>query len=241
MRNVSSRKKNISTIIILVIVLLVPGFLYVMLNRMGTNSYVKLPVFGEKVLSGKMKRVMGREVPDTIYHQVPTLVLQSSDGDSTVFMGLDSTISIVHLFYTKDEGLSVALAQNLRPVVERFDHNRTVKFYSISVDPMDSATELASFAKRFNKGLEKQWQFLGSAQADVLGFSRKHLLLDAMRDSGDSTRFIISSNYVLIDSQHRIRGFYDINLNTEVDRLKDEIKVQLVEEIRNNPLKVEKK
>jgi len=89
--------------------------------------------------------------------------------------------------------------------------------------------------------LEGSWQFLGDPAVDMLDFSRKHLLMDAMRDTGDSTRFVISPNYALIDSRHRIRGFYDINLKTEMDRLKDEIKVQVVEELRNNPLKIEKK
>jgi protein SCO1/2 len=45
----------------------------------------------------------------------------------------------------------------------------------------------------------------------------------------------------LLDSEKRIRGFYDISLRSELDRLEDEIKVQLVEEVRNNPLKVERK
>jgi len=39
-----NRKKNISTVIILAIVLLVPGFLYIGLNKMGSNEYVKLPI-----------------------------------------------------------------------------------------------------------------------------------------------------------------------------------------------------
>ncbi len=236
----SSRKKNISTILILVIVLLVPGFLYVTLNRIGTNSYVMLPVLGEKVVSGKMKRVMGREVPDTLYHQVPAVSLWNDKGDSILFMG-DSSISVVHLFYIRDEGLSRALLQSLRSVVERFQHNQNVRFYSLSVDPADSPEELASFAKRFNTGMEENWQFLVNPTVDLLDFSRRYLLMDAMREAGDSTRFVISPSYALIDSRHRIRGFYDINLKTEVDRLKDEIKVQVVEELRNNPLKIEKK
>lgn len=239
--NVGSRKKNISTVIILVIVLLVPGFLYVALNRVGTNSYVMLPIYGERALSGKINKRMGRDVPDTVFHQVPVLSLANTQGDSVQFLGIDSVISVVHLFYTKDEGLSVALAQNLRSVVKRFHHNSKVKFYSISVDPDDSSEELANFAKRFNDGLTENWQFVSSSTADVSRFCKEHLLIDAMSDPTDSARFIISPNYVLIDSKHRIRGFYDINLKTEVDRLEDEIKVQLVEEIRNNPLKIEQK
>jgi len=239
--NVSSRKKNISTVIILVIVLLVPGFLYVALNRMGTNAYIMLPIYGEKVLSGKINKKMGREIPDTISHQIPMLSLINSQGDSVAFMGTDSVISIVHLFYTEDDGLSVALAQNLQGVVQRFKNNHKVKFYSISVDPKDSSSQLASFAKRFNQGGVENWAFVSNPSVDILDFCREQLLIDAMPDPVDSTRFIISPNYVLVDSKHRIRGFYDINLKTEVDRLQDEIKVQLVEEIRNNPLKIEQK
>ena len=57
----------------------------------------------------------------------------------------------------------------------------------------------------------------------------------------DSSKFIISNNYMLIDTKNRIRGFYDINLKSNLDKLEDEIKVQLVEEIRDNPVKIEKK
>lgn len=227
--------------IILVIVLLVPGFLYVLLNRVGTNSYIKLPVYGEKVLSGKMNRNMGREIPDTIFHQVPAIHLINHRGDSTIFPGQDSAIGIVHLFYTTDSTLSVGLAQNLRPVVERFRMNGRVKFYALSVDPNDSAAELAAFGGRFNKGMDKYWEFVANSELDLLDYSRNQLLIDAIRDPNDSLRFIISNNYILIDSKRRIRGFYDINLKSNLDRLEDEIKVQLVEEIRNNPLKIEKK
>ena len=65
MNNIS-KKRNVSTIIILAIVLLVPGFLYIALNKIGSNQYLKLPIYGEKVLSGKMNRIMGREIPDTL-------------------------------------------------------------------------------------------------------------------------------------------------------------------------------
>jgi protein SCO1/2 len=67
------------------------------------------------------------------------------------------------------------------------------------------------------------------------------MLIEAMPVEGDSTKFIISNQFVLLDSEKRIRGFYDISLRSELDRLEDEIKVQLVEEVRNNPLKVERK
>lgn len=237
----SSRKKNISTVIILVIVLLVPGFLYIMMNKLGSNEYVKLPVYGEKSLSGKMNRKMGRSIPDTTFHQLDILKLINDRGDSVQFLGQDSLVYVVHLFYTKDDALSHAMAMHLRPVVERFKNNSKVKFYSLSVDPLDIPADLSSFAKQYNKGLEANWNFVSRPSIDILQYAQEKMLLNAIRDPQDSSRYLISNNYILIDSKRRIRGFYDINLKPEMDRLQDEIKVQLVEEIRNNPLKINQK
>lgn len=236
----SNRRKNISTIIILAIVLLVPGFLYVALNRVGTNAYVKLPIYGEKTLSGKMVRKMGREKPDTIYHQVKPLILQDIDGKPVDFLGADSTISVVHMFYAADSGLSVAMLQSLAPVVERFVKNDKVQFYSISIDPKDDIAALKAKTKNVRKGLEHNWNILHST-GDFSDYARSQLLSDAVRDNLDSTRYIMSPQYLLLDSKRRIRGFYDVSMKKEVDRLKDEIKVQLVEEARDNPSKIEKK
>lgn len=241
MKNVSSRKRNISTIIILVIVLLVPGFLYVLLNRVGTNSYVKLPIYGEKVLSGEMKRNMGRERPDTIYHQVKPISLLNEKGDSIAFLGQDTAISVLHLFYSGDSTVSAALAINMQRLVERFRANGKVRFYSVSVDPQDQLADLQRFAAQYNGGLSHHWDFASNSEIDLLAYSRDELLIDALRDPADSSKFIISNNYMLIDTKNRIRGFYDINLQSNLDKLEDEIKVQLVEEIRDNPVKIEKK
>lgn len=241
MKNVSSRKRNFSTLIILVIVLLVPGFLYVLLNRVGTNSYVKLPIYGEKVLSGEMKRNMGRETPDTTYHQVTPISVLNEKGDSISFLGQDTAISVVHLFYSGDSTVSAALAINIRPVVECFRANGKVRFYSLSVDPQDQEEDLLRFAAKYNGGLSQHWDFVANSEADLLTYSREELLVDALRDPADSNKFIIANNYILIDTKKRIRGFYDINLKSNLDKLEDEIKVQLVEEIRDNPVKIEKK
>lgn len=236
----TNRRKNISTILILAIVLLVPGFLYIALNKVGSNTYLKLPVYGEKQLSGKMLRKMGREIPDTIFHQIDPIILKDLKDEPIQFLGSDSVLSVAHLFYGSDQGLSTAMLQNFRIVAERFKANHKVKFYSISVDSTDKAVELQKTTQRFVSGLESNWQILHS-DSSILTYAQKELLSDALKDPSEAGKYAISNHYILIDSQRRIRGFYDINLKSEIGRLEDEIKVQLVEEARNNPLKVEKK
>ena len=236
----SNKKKNISTIIILAIVLLVPGFLYIALNKIGSNEYLKLPIYGEKVLSGKMNRKMGREIADTTYHTVKPLALVTKEGEEVTIFNQDSIISIVHVFYAKDDGLSNTLLFDLKKVAERFDHNGKVQFYSISIDTTERDETLKAIDHKYVGRLSKNWSILG-AHDGILPYVRENFLIDAFQQPNDSSTYVFGNNYILIDTKNRIRGFYDINLKTDVARLEDEIKVQIVEEIRNNPFKIEKK
>ncbi|MFZ4862052.1 SCO family protein [Sphingobacterium sp. Mn56C] len=214
--------------------------MYIVLNKVGSNAYLKLPVYGEKVLSGKMNRKMGREIPDTIFHQVKPIALFDGNGNDVGFLKSDSIISVVHLMYANDTGLSTVLFQKLKPIVDRFVNNNKVRFYSISVDTTDTAAKLKQLEQQYVKDSGKHWFVVGS-KADILPFVKDQLLIDAFPDPTEAGKFRISNNYLLIDTEGRIRGFYDINLKTEPERLQDEIKVQLVEEARNNPFKIEQK
>lgn len=236
----TNKKKNISTVIILAIVLLVPGFLYIALNKIGSNEYLKLPIYGEKVLSGKMNRKMGREIPDTTFHTVQSLDLWNKEGEKVTLFDRDSIINVVHVFYANDKGLSNTLLFDLKKVAARFDHNPKVQFHSISIDTSDNKDVLKVIDKKYNDGLSENWNVLGS-ESNILNYVRTNFLIDAFQDPNDPSKYIFGNSYILIDAQHRIRGFYDINLKTDLGRLEDEIKVQIVEDIRNNPFKIEKK
>ncbi|EEI91692.1 hypothetical protein HMPREF0765_2735 [Sphingobacterium spiritivorum ATCC 33300] len=238
----TSRKKGISTLIILAMVLLVPGFLYILVNRMGaSNEYVKLPIYGEKQLAGTVSRKMGREIKDTLYHQVPVIQFTDMYGKQISFIDNDTTVSVVHLFYTKDKSFSRTMINRLNKVATNLKRNHKVRFYSISADPASDTPEVLQAYTKGYRPDEKRWFFLTNPSVDILQFAREQLLLDAMKDPQDSSKIIIGSSYLLLDSHRRIRGFYDLNLNTELERLEDEVKLQLVEEYRNTPMKVQKK
>jgi protein SCO1/2 len=236
--NNNSKKRNISTLIILAIVLLVPGFLYITLNKIGSNQYLKLPVYGEKVLSGKMNRKMGREIPDTVYHQIKPIKLFNANGEEVDFLKHDTIITVVHLFVAQDSGLSRTLLTNLKPVVERFKNVHKIKFYSISLNSHNSNNDLARIQQMYAKDYLPTWLIV-KPNEQISDYVQQNFMIDAHINPDSSYSF--SNNYLLIDTDRRIRGFYDINQNKEMERLEDEIKVQLVEEARNNPLKIEKK
>lgn len=230
-------RRNNSRIFILALILLVPGFLYIALNRFGSNEYVSLPVFGEKKLSGEMNRKMGREIPDTIFHTLDEIRFHNQDGAPVTIMNKDTVMRVVHLFYTRDQSFSRLMADNMHKLAVRFQQMPTVRLYSLSVDPADSSSQLTEFVKPYPDFSRLNWSLLSQPSRDIFAFANNELLIDGMVDPADSSRFLLGNQIVLIDSKQRIRGFYNISLKGVMDRLEDEIRLQLVEEIRENRIK----
>ncbi len=241
MNNNTGQKKGIKTILILAVILLLPGFLYFVLNKSGSNTYASLPIFGKKEVPGTTHRKWGRNIVDTIYHTVPSVDFVNYDGKKVHLLDNDTTLSVVHLMYSRDASLSRTMIKRLDQIANRFIQNKKVKLYSISVDTTyDTPAVLAKYAKVY-KPWTKSWFFVTKPSVDIFKFAKESLLQDAMANPEGSKPFIIGSNYLLLDTKGRIRGIYDINVKTDVDRLEDEIKLLLVEEIRNHPATIEQK
>ncbi|MNT90344.1 hypothetical protein D3C72_2312290 [compost metagenome] len=59
--------------------------------------------------------------------------------------------------------------------------------------------------------------------------------MDAHKENvGAERKFVYSNMFVLLDYQHRIRGYYEATSDEDMSKLDDEIKVLIIEELRNN-------
>lgn len=251
-----SEEKNstrIFKILILAAILILPGFLYYLLEKEGKNSYKPLPVFGEKSLTGTFTSKMGEKVPDTAYHLVPISVLTNQSGEAVEFPMQDTSISVVNFFYTRCESFCQHMNDEMDRVATRFINNPKVRFYTLTVDTLyDTPAVLAAYSGAYQPS-GKKWEWLtngaavggsvtvggesglpGGGSGDVLAIARNGYLVDALQDTTREAAFIHSSSLILVDSRRRIRGYYDVNHKKEVDRLIDEIKLLLVEEVRLN-------
>lgn len=236
-----SFSSKIKSILILVTILALPGFLYILLEEKGVNNYKALPIYGEKTLSGTFTSRMGKEIPDTTYHLVDSFSLLNQANELIHYPLSDSTISIVHFFYTGCESFCDNMYVEMSRVANKVINQKTIRLLSISVDTLrDTPEVLKEFSQPYGIDTLK-WDFLGKGPSDVFQIAKEEFLLDAVQDPSDSTKFIHSSSLVLVDSRRRIRGYYDTNQKKEVDRLIDEIKVLLIEESRlkipKNPLR----
>ena len=225
----------IKKILILVTILAVPGFLYYLLQEKGKNRYKPLAIYGPKKVATTFHSVRGEKIPDTIYHVLPDFKLVNQDANTVNWENYKGKIVLVNLFYTKGENYAVTFANRaMRGFAKTYERNTMVHFIGITIDPINDQPDVLSlYAKEQLQHLPK-WDLLTGDTTQVQAFIKMGLLLDAIQTiENGRPRFTFSNMFVLLDSKHRIRGYYEATNQEALSKLDDEIKVLIAEELRN--------
>jgi protein SCO1/2 len=222
----------VKKIIILVLILALPGFLYYLLTAEGKNRYKPLSIFGPKVLAKTSHKVKGKDIPDTIYHHLPDFKLYDQNGNGVTAKSFDNKIFVASFFYTHCPSVCNTINKNVNALLADYTKNTMVCFASITVDPQrDSVAVLKKYAQKYNPPGVK-WLFLTGDSAMIYPLARKGFLVNAFKAGNDD--FIYSDKLILIDKEKRIRGYYSGTSNDDITRLDNEIKVLIAEELRKN-------
>lgn len=222
-------------ILILVTILAVPGFLYYLLQEKGKNRYRPLAIYGEKVVAKTFHSVRGKQIPDTIYHQIDDFILINQGGKPVNWETYKGKIVLLNLFYTTGKTFGVDYANKaMSGFASLYEKNKMMQFISLSIDPVNDSPEiLAGYAKRLQANSLK-WDFLTGDSTSVNLLIKNGLLLDALKTTKNGEpNFTYSNMFVLIDTQHKIRGYYEATSQEALSKLDDEIKVLIAEELRN--------
>lgn len=228
-----SKKFQLKKILILVTLLVVPGFLYYLLQYKAKNRYLPLAFFGPKKVAQTYHMRRGEKIPDTIYHQISDFKLSDQNGDTIAYKGGTNTISVFNFFYTRCASCDQN-NQRLERLVRQYEDNKMLHFYSITVDPAsDSPQVLRQYAASYHTP-PKKWLFLTGNKEEIYKLAGTDFLIDVMPDPERPGNILHNPVFILVDSHKRIRGYYDPASREEMDKLTDEIKVLIAEELRNS-------
>ncbi|MDF3077337.1 MAG: redoxin protein [Sphingobacteriaceae bacterium] len=224
---------SVKKILILATILVLPGFLYYLLKEKGKNRYRPLQIYGAKKATGTFHTYRGKQIPDTIYHLVDSFKLVNQLGNTVAFPADTQKITIVNFFFTRCPTFCQNMNGEMARVVDEYQKNRLLKFLSISVDPdYDTPDVLRKYSEQYYPAPGK-WDFLTGDKATIYRLSRQSFLVDALKDTAQQNNIIHSPMLILVDPQRRIRGFYDSGRKDQVDKLIDEVKVLIAEELRH--------
>ncbi|HEY9197481.1 MAG TPA: SCO family protein [Mucilaginibacter sp.] len=215
---------------ILVLILAVPGFLYYLLTAKGKNRYKPLAFFGPKEVEKTSHKFHGKVIPDTNYYRLPPFKLTDQDGKPFTQANLEGKIFVAGFFYTHCPTVCNTINKNVSYLVGTYWKNKMVYFLSITVDPeRDTPDVLKNYLQSF-KPESNRWMFLSGDTSSVYNLARRGFLVDAVQTGKND--FIYSDKLILVDQDKHIRGYYSGANTTEVNRLNDEIKVLIAEELR---------
>ncbi len=116
------------------------------------------------------------------------------------------------------------MTENLKTVEEQFLDDENVVFLSFSVTPWIDKPSILKAYKERKEIKNKNWHFLTGDKATIYDLARKSYF--AEEDIGftkDSTEFLHTEHFILVDQNKRIRGIYNGTLLLEMKQLADDI------------------
>jgi protein SCO1 len=172
-------------------------------------------------LQSKFKRlpVYGKE-----NHRIQSFVLTSQNGSQTSLENLGNKIMVADFFFTHCPSVCLKMSTSLKRVQDEFKRDSTIHLLSFTVDPeRDSVAQLSNYARQFGVNTN-QWSLLTGDKKNLYQLARNSFMVVATDGDGGPNDFIHSEKLVLVDKQHRIRGYYDGTNDAEVNKLMNDIK-----------------
>jgi protein SCO1/2 len=121
----------------------------------------------------------------------------------------------------------------MQRIQQAFKAETNFKILSFTVNPeVDTVEQLKRYAQE-HQAIAGKWHFLTGEKTKLYEAARKYFFLlkkSEVENQGDvGSDFIHTNNFVLIDREQRIRGYYDGTNPKEVDKLIRDAKLILQE------------
>jgi len=159
------------------------------------------------------------------YHKVADFSLVNQNGETITQEDYRDKIYVADFFFTTCLTICPIMTKNMGEVQEAIKDDPNIMLLSHSVTPqIDTVAQLKRYA--LEKGvIDSKWNLVTGNKKQIYELARKSYL--AVKNDGDGGPFdmIHTENFILVDKEKRIRGFYDGTDREEIDRLLGDIKI----------------
>jgi len=183
---------------------------------------ITLPIYSPNMVSTELVDQSIQYVKK--YHKISDFSLLNQNGETISEQFYDNKIYVVDFFFTTCPTICPIMTDNMIYIQEQ-TINQDILLASFSVTPkIDSVAQLKKYA--IEKGVnDKKWNLLTGDKKEIYELARKSYLVAKNDGDGGKYDMIHTENFVLIDKERRIRGFYDGTNTEEMDKLLADIKI----------------
>jgi len=159
------------------------------------------------------------------YHKVADFSLVNQNGDTITQENYKGKIYVADFFFTTCLTICPIMTKNMAEIQEAVKDDSNIMLLSHSVTPqIDTVAQLKRYA--LEKGvIDSKWNLVTGDKKQIYELARKSYL--AVKTDGDGGPFdmVHTENFILVDKEKRIRGFYDGTNREDIKRLLEDIKI----------------
>jgi len=165
------------------------------------------------------------DVNKKINHTIGDFSLLNQDSTYITQKVVEGKIHVANFIFTTCGSICPTMTRNLKFVSDSLQADPQLIFLSYSVTPwIDKPNVLKKYIQE-NDIQNKHWYFLTGSKGDIYSLARKSYFAEEdLGFSKDSTEFLHTEHFILVDKTKRIRGVYNGTLPLEMKQLLDDIK-----------------
>ena len=159
------------------------------------------------------------------FHKIANFKLVNQDGKVVTQDDYKDKIYVADFFFTTCGTICPIMTDHMRVIQQKTLLDDEVRLLSHSVTPqIDSVAQLKKYA--LDKGvISKKWNLVTGDKKQIYELARKSYGVAKTDGDGGPYDMIHTENFVLIDKEKRIRGFYDGTKMEDIDKLLEDIAV----------------
>ena len=163
------------------------------------------------------------------YHVIGDFELTNQNGETITQADYADKIYVADFFFTTCQSICPIMTGNMLKIQETLKNDNEIMLLSHTVMPeVDDVAQLKKYA--LEKGVnDEKWNLVTGSKKQIYNLARKSYLASKTKGDGGPYDMIHTENFVLVDKEKRIRGFYDGTDPKAIEKLMEDIAILKLE------------
>lgn len=192
----------------------------------------QLPIYTPAMVNPELVDSLVQHENNKMKHKIADFSFQNQNNKTITQKDYENVIYVADFFFTTCPTICPIMTDNMVWLQDKIKDMPNVKLLSFSVTPdIDTPEVLRKYADK--KGvIDAKWNMVTGDKKDIYYLARQSFLAVKTETTGELYDMVHTENFILVDKNGRIRGFYD---GTNLDQDKDDDTknmIQLLEDIK---------
>ena len=157
------------------------------------------------------------------YHTIADFSLTNQNGETITQENYKDKIYIADFFFTTCPSICPIMTKNMVAIQNRIGDDVLLLSHSVTPE-IDSVAQLKKYA--LEKGVDDaKWNLVTGDKKQIYSLARKSYLAAKTNGDGGPYDMIHTENFILVDKERRIKGFYDGTKTADIEKLMNDLEI----------------